>query len=91
MPVEELPERGSGLEYPIGEERREGVPLTDEERAERHEELYGEEELPERGSGLEGIDETGDWIEAVPVDIDKGIWLVVGLGIVFVALAKKKK
>jgi len=36
----------------IGEERRKGVPRTDEERTARHKELYGTSDLPPRGTGL---------------------------------------
>ena len=34
------------------EERRKGVPRTDEERTARHKELYGTSNLPPRGTGL---------------------------------------
>ena len=34
------------------EERRKGVPRTDEEREARHKELYGTSNLPPRGTGL---------------------------------------
>ena len=45
----------------LGEpERRKGIPLTDEERRERHQERFGTTDLPPRGTGLEksteGID-----------------------------------
>lgn len=48
--VEELPPRGTGLETGTArEERGKGVPLTEEERAERHKEVGegGEERAPE--------------------------------------------
>lgn len=35
-------------------ERRRGQPRTDEERRQRHQELYGTDELPPRGTGLLG-------------------------------------
>lgn len=37
------------------EERGQGVPLTEKERAQRHYEQYGTDELPPRGTGLSGI------------------------------------
>jgi hypothetical protein len=38
-----------------GEERGRGVPRSEEERWERHQELYPGEPLPPRGYGLRGI------------------------------------
>ena len=37
------------------EDRGTGIPLTDEERAERHYSQYGTTDLPPRGTGLGGI------------------------------------
>lgn len=43
----------------IGEERGKGQPLTEEERVERHEAIYGEESpVPARGSGLSILSQT---------------------------------
>lgn len=41
-----------------GEERGQGVPRSEEEREERHQQLYPGEPLPPRGSGLSGIGQT---------------------------------
>jgi len=55
------------------EDRGFGVPLTEEQRAARHNELYGSTDTPPRGTGLSGIDEG----EVASVQIP---WLAVGIG-----------
>ena len=37
------------------------------------------------------LGEEDDQYEVLPIDIDKGVWFVVGLGIVLVAVAAAKK
>jgi len=62
------------------ETRRFGNPKTDEERASRHQGLYGTADLPPRGTGL-SIDGTSSSIVS-PVIVG-----IVGIGIGLVLLA----
>lgn len=55
-----------------GEERGKGVPLTDEERRLRHEELYPGEPLPPRGYGLTRVGRVGQ------IDTSTGLLFLVG-------------
>jgi hypothetical protein len=62
------------------EERRYGEPRSEEERRQRHYELYGEEELPPRryGQGLVAQDTGGS---------KTGLWLLLGVGGMIALLA----
>jgi hypothetical protein len=63
--------------------RRNGIPLTDEERAEQHYEKYGTTDLPPRGTGLRSlgmIRQLNENPESIPKAeiIGAGLGLLVG-------------